>query len=74
MEGVNRQIFAELLEVFATSGSRRRAVRLEVAQPGSRLSPDPRAKARRPSKPPSRPAKGRCLVGQHGFVIGHRVH
>ena len=31
-------------------------------------------KARRQAEPPNRPAKGRPSVGQHVFVIGHRVH
>jgi hypothetical protein len=48
---------------------------VEIAQPRSRFGPDPRAKSPPPGKaPPNRPAKGRPSVGQHVFVIGHRVH
>ena len=80
-EGVNRQILSSFSRCSPTSGSRRRVSRRRAvaalaggAQPRSQLDPDPPAKARRQAKPPSRPAKGRLSVGQHVFVIGHRVH
>jgi hypothetical protein len=80
-EGVNRQVLPSFSRCSPTAGSRWRALaRLAGGAGGNCAAAKPvrprptREKAAARQSPPNHPAKGRPSVGQHDFVIGHRVH